>query len=184
MFAFIRNFFTRSKDSGAADEKTAAAPAHNDDENADDAEPLPESPHASRAWLGLGLDGALSLKTPEGLKGPIGPPVANTVQRLRDWVEHRDLKVKILTPRAATEEGALAVRQWLKENGLPELPVTHRKNLHMVEFWSAHCVQVISNTGQIVGSSPTGLDQREKKAEESLAQASAPAAQTSPHPPV
>lgn len=161
MLVFIRKFFTRNKDSDSGSED--AAPAQTDNPLED---PLPQTPLAPKSWLALGLDGALATSTAEGLRGPIGPPVYNTVQRLKDWIEHRNLTVKILTPRAATEEGANAVRAWLKENGLPELEVTHAKDLQMVEFWSAHCVQVISNTGQIVGTSAAGLDQEAKKAEE------------------
>lgn len=171
MLAFIRKFFTRTKDSDAAQESAIAAEQLQDDETGDSAELLPENPHSNKAWLAIGLDGALAHSTAEGLRGPIGPPVHNTVQRLKDWVEHRELRVKILTPRAATEEGTRAVRQWLKENDLPNLKITHSKDLHMVEFWSAKCVQVISNTGQIVGSSTAGLDQSQKNTENPPSQA-------------
>lgn len=179
MFARIRTFFSRSKAAptkdGEAASKTAGGNTTGTSADAI-ANPLPEDPHAVKAWLALGLDGALATMSPSGLKGPIGEPVHNTVQRLRDWVEHRELRVKILTPRAATPEGVQTVRDWLRQHGLPALDVTAEKDLHMVEFWSAHCVQVISNTGQIVGGSPAGLDQPVKKAEEmAVAAGDAPA---------
>lgn len=170
MLAFIRKLFTQKK--GNASNSEDAAPAQAQDGNSPE-ETLPQTPLAPKSWLALGLDGALASTTPHGLRGPIGAPVYNTVQRLKDWTEHRKLTVKILTPRAATEEGANAVRAWLKEHNLPELEVTHAKDLQMVEFWSAHCVQVISNTGQIVGPSSAKLDQQAKKAEELPAQADA-----------
>lgn len=180
MLGFIRKLFSRGKNGEHAPEKKADAAASSADTQDEDAgEPLPESPHASKAWLAIGLDGALASMGPDGLRGPIGPPVYNTVQRLKDWTEFRDLRVKILTPRAATEEGAAAVRQWLKEHKLPELEVTHKKDLNMVECWAANCVQVISNTGQIVATSPSGLDQAAKKAEELPVKADAHAADAS-----
>lgn len=162
MFARIRQFFSRSKKAAAANDKTATATAGQAEGEEQDATDLsgalPEDPQSAKAWLALGLDGSLSQSTPEGLRGPIGEPVYNTVQRLKDWTEHRELRVKILTPRAATPEGAQAVRDWLKAHDLPALQVTNKKDLNMVEFWSVRSVQVISNTGQAVGFSPAGLD--------------------------
>lgn len=133
--------------------------AQDDDANAADATPLPDDPSANKAWLGIGLDGTLAEESGTGAGGPIGAPVHNTVQRLKDWTDYRGLTVKVLTPRAATEAGAQAVREWLSRHNLPALEVTAKKDLNMVEMWSAHCVQVISNTGQIVATSPLGLDQ-------------------------
>lgn len=160
MFVRLLKLFRRNRDKSAPDKTGASANAAAANEpDADDTAPLPEDPNASKAWLGIGLDGTLATDEGTGLGGPIGAPVYNTVQRLRDWVEHRGLTVKVITPRAATEEGAQAVRDWLQQHKLPALEVTAKKNLNMVEMWSACCVQVISNTGQIVGTSPRGLDQ-------------------------
>jgi len=111
-----------------------------------------------RGWIGIGLDGVLAERTAEGLRGEIGRPVANMVARVRDWVDYKGLRVCVLTPRAATAEGAAKVEAWLRKNDLDWLDFTHAKDLHMVEFWDDRAVQVISNLGTRVGESPNGLD--------------------------
>ncbi|MEO0793705.1 MAG: hypothetical protein AAFX93_01005 [Verrucomicrobiota bacterium] len=112
----------------------------------------------THSWLGIGLDGVLSERTDEGLSGPIGAPVPDMIARIEDWTKHKRVKVKILTARAATEEGRAAVGAWLAENGLERIEFTNSKDLHMVEFWDDHAVQVIANMGVSVGYSPAGLD--------------------------
>jgi hypothetical protein len=110
------------------------------------------------AWLGLALDGTLAEaperppEEPYAPDAPIGEPVYNMAQRLRDW-HAEGLTVKIFTWRAGTKAGRQQVRDWLKQHGLPRLEVTDKKDFDMVEFWSAEAVQVPRNTGQVVGSS-------------------------------
>lgn len=113
----------------------------------------------TQSWVGVGLDGVLAQRGDAGLAGEIGPPIPDMVSRVKDWVKYKHLRVRVLTPRAATEEGANQVRIWLEENNLSYLEFTSQKDLHMVEFWDDQAVQVISNLGVVVGHSPNALDQ-------------------------
>lgn len=112
----------------------------------------------SLSWIGVGLDGVLSERRDDGLAGEIGPPIPDMVARVRDWVKYKRIRVRILTPRAATPEGAEQVSQWVKKHRLDYLEFTSQKDLHMVEFWDDRAVQVISNLGVVVGQSPNNLD--------------------------
>lgn len=115
------------------------------------------------SWIGLGLEGCLARAIYDGEGKPVanqlGAPVPLMVERLYDW-QRRGLMVKIVTPLASTEEGVVRVRDWLVEHGLPGLPVTNAKDLHMLELWDARCVQVIPNTGVPVGQSRLSVDRK------------------------
>lgn len=112
----------------------------------------------TKAWVGVGLDGVLAKRSEAGIAGEIGPPIPDMVARVRDWVKYKGIKVRVLTPRAYTEEGAAEVDAWLHANRLGYLECTSQKDLHMVEFWDDHAVQIISNLGVRVGKSPNGLE--------------------------
>ncbi|WOO42485.1 hypothetical protein [Rubellicoccus peritrichatus] len=114
----------------------------------------------SSAWIGVDLDGTLSVHTEDIDIHKIGPPVRTMVARVQDWIG-QGYVVKILTARASLPEGIPPVKKWLKENGLPELEVTCEKDLHMIELWDDRGVQVIANTGQPVG--PSSLDAPEEE---------------------
>lgn len=114
-----------------------------------------------QAWIGIGLDGTLSRGADKRPDEDIGEPVALMVERVRHWLEH-GYRVKILTGRAARAENIPAIQAWLRHHGLPELEITHRKDLHMVEFWDDKAIQVVGNTGRPVGKSriprPSGTE--------------------------
>ncbi|GHB93006.1 hypothetical protein [Cerasicoccus arenae] len=112
----------------------------------------------TQSWVGVGLDGVLAERLEERYTGEIGPPIPDMVARIKDWVKYKGIKVRVLTPRASTQEGADQVRIWLETHHLSYLECTHAKDLHMVEFWDDRAVQVISNLGTSVGESPAGLD--------------------------
>jgi len=161
MISKLKKLFGRREASDVADGSVAdgSVERHDEDDDGDDEERVySRDEEDTRAWIGVGLDGTLAQRGDHGLQGPIGDPVPNMVVRVKDWVKHKRLRVRILTPRAATEAGAAEVEAWLGQQGLDWLDFTHAKDLHMVEFWDDRAVQIISNTGTKVGDSPTGLD--------------------------
>ena len=83
------------------------------------------------------------------------------VDLVRHILEEDRLDVRIFTARVAGDrEGINArtskilIQDWLeKECGLPRLEVTNVKDFHMVELYDDRAVQVVFNTGELVGFS-------------------------------
>lgn len=100
-------------------------------------------------WIGVDLDGTLAEY--HGWKGMehIGKPVPLMLQRVKNWIA-RGITVKIFTARAMIPEQIPYVKQWLIDNGIPDLEITNQKDFGMCELWDDRCVQVKINTGEVV----------------------------------
>ncbi|WP_309400475.1 hypothetical protein [Cerasicoccus maritimus] len=156
MFTKFAQLFKRAPKSETPDETKGEADS--DEENEDDDRVYARDERDTQSWLGVGLDGVLSERSEAGLAGDIGPLVPDMKARVKDWVKYKRIKVKVLTPRAYNETGYAQVRAWLDANGLDYVECTHAKDLHMVEYWDDHAVQVMSNMGVAVGKSPNQFD--------------------------
>jgi len=99
-------------------------------------------------WIGVDLDGTLAHDT--GWHGPdqIGPPIPEMMERVRNWLRDRR-RVKIFTARATIPQQIPPIREWLRQQGLPELEVTNVKDFDMIECWDDRAVEVITNTGRV-----------------------------------
>jgi len=42
------------------------------------------------------------------------------------------------------------IRDWLKDNGLPELEITNVKDYYMHRIYDDRCIQVEKNTGRLI----------------------------------
>lgn len=114
-----------------------------------------------RPWIGVDLDGTLAEY--RGGVGPeeIGKPVSAMVERIRRWINVDKIEVRIFTARVAGDREGLPVRttikliqDWLEEEcKLPRLEVTNMKDFGMVELYDDRAVQVVFNTGELVGES-------------------------------
>ena len=107
------------------------------------------------SWIGVDLDGTLAKYN--GWSGPetIGDPVPAMVDRVKGWLKE-GIKVKIFTARvsgntADAEHARHFIKKWLEENELGELEITCVKDYGMVELYDDRCVQVVMNTGELVG---------------------------------
>ncbi len=98
-------------------------------------------------WIGCDLDGTLAHDT--GWKGPdhIGPPIPEMLERVRNWI-NQGRRVKIFTARATTPDAIPPIRDWLREQGLPELEITNVKDFECEEIWDDRAVEVVANTGR------------------------------------
>ncbi len=110
-------------------------------------------------WIGVDLDATLAVY--DGWKGElvIGEPIKVMVDRVLSWIEDDGLEVRIFTARVSGEDSTtvrLAIKEWLKRAGLPNLKVTNVKDYQMLELWDDRCVQVEANTGKILGISNRG----------------------------
>ena len=107
-------------------------------------------------WIGVDLDGTLAQY--DLWNGPthIGPPIPAMVLRVKTWLADNK-KVKIFTARVCDEQTSEdlslaleAIYDWcVKHIGKP-LPVTCKKDWHMIELWDDRCVKVEKNTGRIL----------------------------------
>ena len=81
----------------------------------------------SAQWIGVDLDGTLAEAEPWRGFEYIGKPVPMMMKRLRIWID-MGYRVKIVTARAQNPDLAIPpIRQWLKNQGLPELEITNAK---------------------------------------------------------
>jgi len=97
-------------------------------------------------WIGVDLDGTLAESS--GRKGaPIGKPVPAMMQRVRDWVA-QDREVRIFTARADLPSERYKITEWLKDQGLPALPITNKKDEDMQELWDDRAIRVLHNKGE------------------------------------
>ena len=99
-------------------------------------------------WIGVDLDGTLARELPDSQDADaIGEPIEPMMQRVRQWLADGQA-VKIFTARASVPRQIELVKQWLEENGLPDLEVTNAKDFRMIELWDDRAVQVARNSGQ------------------------------------
>ena len=108
-------------------------------------------------WIGVDLDGTLAKY--DGWKGAghIGEPIPAMLDRVKDWLADGK-EVRIFTARVSpqaialnndTLENTLApIKAWCIKHIGCVLPVTHEKDMAMLEFWDDRCVTVEFNTGR------------------------------------
>lgn len=81
----------------------------------------------------------------------IGPPVEPMLRRVKELLA-AGVEIRIFTARATMgPEVVRGVREWLHQNGLPQLRITSVKDPDMVFFYDDRAVQVERNTGRILG---------------------------------
>ena len=110
----------------------------------------------SKGWIGVDLDGTLAEYHGWVSEDDIGVPVPVMLDRVKAWLaEGRD--VRIFTARVSPVGGndvlraREAIRSWCREHIGQTLPITHEKDLAMVELWDDRCVHVEINTGRVLG---------------------------------
>lgn len=100
-----------------------------------------------RKWVGVGLDGTLSLSPPtEDYSKALLGPVPKMKERVIKWL-NQGRRVKILTPRAADPEQVSAIDAWLNQHGFPALEITRTIDPDMIEYWDARVIQTVKNQG-------------------------------------
>ena len=107
-------------------------------------------------WYGVDLDGTLAKYTGwQGVKH-IGMPIEPMVERVKRWIkEGKD--VRIMTARVNpknvdVEEAKATIAVWCQMYIGKELPMTCEKDYGMIELYDDRAIQVVLNTGEIVGN--------------------------------
>lgn len=106
----------------------------------------------NKGWIAVDLDGTLAVYEGWVDGQGIGDPIPRMIDKVKEWLkEGKD--VRIFTARAAhfeLEGGSLhrkEIEDWCLKHLGSVLPITCRKDHHMVELWDDRCVQVVPNTG-------------------------------------
>ena len=107
------------------------------------------------SWIGVDLDGTLARYSGDFSAENIGAPIPLMIERVKDWTKE-GIKVKIFTARvsgnaADAEHARHFIKKWLEDNEIGGLEITCVKDYGMVELYDDRCVQVVMNTGELVG---------------------------------
>ncbi len=94
-------------------------------------------------WVAFDFDGTLA-------KEFTFEPVAPMVERLRTYLKN-GTECRILTARGNDSTGINLVKTWLREQNLPDLQVTSKKDYQMIVLYDDRARQVIQDTGEVVG---------------------------------
>ncbi len=103
----------------------------------------------TKPWTGVDLDGTLAYYDRSSSSDVIGEPVPAMMAFVKKMIKH-DIRVKIFTARVQDPEQLSIIRNWLKENGLPELEITNVKDYYMHRIYDDRCIQVEKNTGRLI----------------------------------
>lgn len=117
----------------------------------------------SEAWVGewIGVDFDRTLCVYDEWKGlrHCGAPIKPMVRRVKKWLaEGRDVRIftaRITGPRhgVSIEETIQVIQDWCEKHVGARLPVTNVKDVGMIELWDDKAVQVVPNTGKMLGRS-------------------------------
>lgn len=104
----------------------------------------------------LDFDGTLAYYDKwDGQFDKAGAPIPKMVANVKEWLS-RGYKVTIFTARLShgakeAAESEVAIKQFLKDAGLPELPITCVKSYLATHFIDDKAYHVPKNTGEIQG---------------------------------
>lgn len=135
-----------------------------------------------KGWIAVDLDGTLADYT-NGWQGAdiIGDPVPEMFDRVRRWMDE-GREIRIFTARiwpitevieehtdleqihnwygGAADQAMVSIAgilDWSRSHFGCVFPITCVKDLRMVELYDDRCVQVVANTGRLVGGSSRGV---------------------------
>ncbi|MDA3917438.1 MAG: hypothetical protein PF690_10740 [Deltaproteobacteria bacterium] len=103
----------------------------------------------TKPWTGVDLDGTLAYYERSASSDMIGEPVPAMMAFVKKMIKH-GTRVKIFTARVQDPEQLPIIRNWLKENGLPEIEITNVKDYYMHRIYDDRCIQVEENTGRLI----------------------------------
>jgi hypothetical protein len=131
----------------------------------------------NNGWIAVDLDGTCAKY--DGWKGPthVGEPVPSMVARMKQWMDE-GIEVRIFTARVypinqcinpdtiltVTESedermntaiaAVKAIQQWCKLHLGKVIPITNVKDYSMTTLFDDRAIQVVMNTGALVGGVP------------------------------
>jgi len=103
----------------------------------------------SKGWIAVDFDGTLARYDVRRGTAVIGKAIEPTLARVKHWLE-AGIEVRIFTARASDPALVPPVLQWLAEQGLPPLAITHRRDNDLMQLWDDRVVQVERNSGEVL----------------------------------
>jgi FMN phosphatase YigB (HAD superfamily) len=108
-------------------------------------------------WIGFDLDGTLASQKRWSAE-EIGEPVAAMVELVKAYLR-KGYEVRILTARVSlstSRDGEVAyqrhiIQKWCEKHIGEKLEVVASKDYHMLVLYDDRCVQVVPNTGEVIG---------------------------------
>jgi len=107
------------------------------------------------AWIGVDLDGTLA-EYHGWNDGEIGPPIPPMVERVKRWMA-QEKDVRIFTARVSfgphrdVIEQIQRIQKWCDRHLGNVLPITCQKDFACLVIYDDRAVQVVKNTGELVG---------------------------------
>jgi hypothetical protein len=146
MFTQIKKYFQKARQEIDKDYAISAPDTDSTMQNrpGDGSEPL-----LPRLWTGVDLDGTLARDNGFSGMDRIGEPVPAILALVRKMLNN-GIRIKIFTARAGDPEQIPIIRQWLKDNNLPDLEITNTKDYQMQRLYDDRCIQVERNTGRLI----------------------------------
>lgn len=114
---------------------------------------VPKTPtDHEQVHIALDFDGTLASYDSWSRQGNnIGKPILPMVKKVREWLSKGYL-VSIFTARTSQPDAAQSValiQEFLRENGLPDLPITCMKMHYFTHYVDDKAYHAIRNTGHI-----------------------------------
>lgn len=112
---------------------------------------------STKGWIGFDLDGTLAHYEEWRGVDHIGDPVPTMADKLRALLD-KGRECRIFTARVSGADNAAAlvhIQRWTKKHFGRELPVTCKKDFHMIALYDDRCVAVETNTGRVLGGVET-----------------------------
>jgi len=105
-----------------------------------------------KPWIGVDLDGTLAQYSHYQGPNHIGAPIRKMVVRVLDHL-NAGQEVRIFTARAAGRDPAVIklIEDWCQEHLGRVIPITNEKDYGMILLYDDRALQVVPNTGEIVG---------------------------------
>jgi hypothetical protein len=102
----------------------------------------------TKPWTGVDLDGTLAYYNRSYSSDVIGEPVPAMMAFVKKMIKHGK-RVKIFTARIQDPEQLSIIKNWLKENGLPELEITNVKDFYMHRIYDDRFKSFSSRWGNV-----------------------------------
>jgi hypothetical protein len=102
-----------------------------------------------RIWTGVDLDGTLAHYSRTATYDTVGEPVPAMLALVKKMINN-GIRVKIFTARVEDPDQVPIIRNWLRDNGLPDLEITNIKDYGMQRLYDDRCIQVERNTGRLI----------------------------------
>jgi glycerophosphoryl diester phosphodiesterase len=100
-------------------------------------------------WIGIDLDGTIAYYDEwKGIEH-IGRPIMPMIEFVKDLIS-QGKTIKIFTARAKNRASIPYIHKWLEEYGLAGLEVTNEKDFGMIMLYDDRCMQVVTNSGEII----------------------------------